>query len=110
MKSTFSISLIAASLLAVANTVSAADGSALFETSCVKCHGSDGKGNTKMGTKVGVKDLTDATVKAELTDDRIAKSIKEGIKEGDKVKMKGFPDLSDDDIKALVAHVRSLQK
>jgi mono/diheme cytochrome c family protein len=110
MKPTLSISLIAAALLAVANTVSAADGKALFETNCVKCHGADGTGNTKMGSKVGVKDLTDAKLQAELTTDKIAKTIKEGVKEGDKTKMKAFPDLSADDVSALATYVQSFKK
>jgi hypothetical protein len=45
-----------------------------------------------------------------MTDDKIAKSIKEGITVGDKTKMKAFPDLSADDVKALVGYVRSLKK
>jgi cytochrome c553 len=39
------------------------------------------------------------------------KATKEGVKEGDKTKMKAFADvLSDDEIKALVKHIRSLKK
>ena len=40
----------------------------------------------------------------------MAKAIKEGIKEDDKTKMKGFPDLSDDEVKSLVAYIRSMKK
>lgn len=110
MKTKLAVSLIAGSLLAIASTLSAADGKGLFETNCAKCHGADGKGNTKMGQKAGAKDLTDPKVQAGVTDDKIAKSIKEGVKEGDKTKMKAFPDLSAGDVKALVGYVRSLKK
>ena len=70
----------------------------------------DGKGATKMGMKAGCKDFTDAKYQADLTDDKIAQTIKEGFKEGDKTKMKAFPELGADDIKALVAHVRAFKK
>jgi mono/diheme cytochrome c family protein len=49
--------LVAAALLA-ATTASAADGKALFAAKCAACHGPDGKGQTTMGKKLGVKDLT----------------------------------------------------
>jgi mono/diheme cytochrome c family protein len=110
MKSKIASSLIAASLVLSAGAASAADGKTLFDTDCAKCHGADGKGATKMGIKSGAKDLTDAKVQAAMTDDKIAKSIKEGITVGDKTKMKAFPDLSADDVKALVGYVRSLKK
>ena len=89
----------------------AADAKAIWEKDCTKCHGPDGKGDTKMGKKAGAKDYTDAKVQAEMKDDQMAKSIKEGVKDGDTVKMKAFGDaLSDEEIKALVAYVRTLKK
>ena len=89
----------------------AADAKENFATHCVKCHGEDGKGDTKMGNKAGVKDFTDAKYMESKKDDQMAKSIKEGIKDGDKTMMKAYAELlSDDEIKALVAHVRSLKK
>jgi hypothetical protein len=63
-----------------------------------------------MGQKLGIKNLTSAQRQSELTDDAIFKSIKEGIKDGDKVRMKPVEGLSDDDIKGLVAYVRKLKK
>lgn len=89
----------------------AADAKAIYDKDCSKCHGPDGKGDTKMGKKAGAKDYTDAKVQAGMKDDQMAKAIKEGVKEGDTVKMKGFGDtLSDDEIKALVAYVRNFKK
>ena len=35
-----------------------------WEKDCQKCHGPDGKGGTKMGKKVEVKDYTDPAVRA----------------------------------------------
>src|SRR5690242_13645116 len=94
--------------LLVAGVVSAraADAKELWTKNCAKCHGEDGKGKTKMGEKLGVKDYTDAKVQGEMKDADMAKAIKEGVKDGDKVKMKGFPDLSDDEVKGLVAQIR----
>ena len=57
-----------------------------------------------------VKDMTDAKVQAAFTDEKAFKAIKEGIKDGDKTRMKPAEDMSDDDIKALVAYVRAFKK
>ncbi len=100
----------AALLMAGAVTVRAADAKETWASQCAKCHGEDGKGKTKMGEKLKVKDLTDAKVQGELKDDVAAKNIKEGVKEGDKTLMKAFSDLSDAEVKALVAYVRGLKK
>src|ERR1035441_1858778 len=62
---TLSIAIIAVSAL----SASAADAKANYESSCAKCHGADGKGQTKMGQKLGVKDYTDAKVQDALKDD-----------------------------------------
>jgi mono/diheme cytochrome c family protein len=100
-------------LLSSAVCLHAADAKETWDKNCAKCHGEDGKGKTKMGEKLGVKDYTDAKVQADFKDDSMAKAIKEGVKEkdSDKVKMKAFGDtLSDDEIKALVAYVRGLKK
>jgi mono/diheme cytochrome c family protein len=89
----------------------AADGKALYEKDCAKCHGADGKGDTKMGKKMGAKDYTDAKVQAELKDEAAVKAIKEGLKDKDgKILMKPAEGASDEDIKALVAYVRSFKK
>jgi len=98
-------------LTAGAVSVRAADAKENWEKNCTKCHGADGKGKTKMGEKVGVKDYTDAKVQADLKDDAMTKAIKDGVKDGDKTKMKSFGDaLSDDEIKALVKYVRDFKK
>ena len=89
----------------------AGDAKENWEKSCAKCHGADGKGQTKMGQKLGMKDYTDAKVQDEMKDDAAFKAIKEGLKDkGGKVLMKPAEGLSDDDIKALVKHMRSFKK
>jgi len=97
----------------VASAVSAlaADGKANFENNCAKCHGTDGKGQTKMGQKLGIKDYTDAKVQDALKDDAAIKAIKEGLKDADgKTLMKPAEGMSDDDIKGLVAYMRTFKK
>lgn len=88
----------------------AGDAKEIFDSQCAKCHGADGKGQTKMGQKLGVKDYSDPKVQAELKDDEAFKAIKEGLKKDDKTVMKAAEGLSDDDIKALVAHMRSFKQ
>ena len=86
------------------------DASANWDKLCAKCHGKDGKGQTAMGKKLGIKDYTDAKVQEELKDDAAFKAIKEGVKDKDgKLLMKAVEGLSDEEIKALVAHVRSFK-
>ncbi len=89
----------------------AAEAKTLYEQDCAKCHGADGKGDTKMGKKLGAKDYTDPKVQAELKDDAAFKAIKEGLKDKEgKTLMKPVEGMSDDDIKGLVAYMRTFKK
>lgn len=98
-------------LLAGAVSLRAADAKENWEKNCTKCHGADGKGKTKMGEKMGVKDYTDAKVQDGLKDEAMTKAIKEGVKDGDTTKMKAFADaLGDDEIKALIKFIRDFKK
>lgn len=110
MKTSILIPALALTLLASSAT-QAAEAKENWGTHCAACHGKDGRGQTKAGRMAGAKDQTDAAYQASLKDDKMFTSIKEGLKEGDKEKMKPFKEkLSDDDIKALVAYVRALKK
>ena len=94
-----------------AASVSAADLKTNWETHCMKCHGADGKGNTKMGRQSGVKDYTDPKVQAEMKDENALKVIKEGIVEKGKKKMDPYADkLSEQEMKELIAHMRTFAK
>jgi mono/diheme cytochrome c family protein len=105
------IPLLLALVIASSFAVGAADVTPLWNQHCASCHGKDGKGQTKAGKKAGVKDQTDAAYQAGLTDEKMFKAIKDGLKEDAKEKMKPFGDkLKDDEIKALVAYVRSFKK
>jgi cytochrome c553 len=104
--------LILATILgfAAAMTASAGDARETWDKTCSKCHGPDGKGQTKMGQKLGIKDYTDAKVQAAFTDDEAFKALKEGLKDSEgKTRMKPAEGLTDDEIKALVQHVRGFK-
>jgi mono/diheme cytochrome c family protein len=103
--------LLVAVLAASAASAYAADAKALYAKDCAKCHGEDGKGETKMGKKLGAKDYTDAKVQAELKDEAGFKAIKEGLKDKEgKTLMKPSEGVSDDEIKGLVAYMRTFKK
>lgn len=106
--------LLLAGLFAFAATTlvaHAGDAKSIYDDACAKCHGADGKGDTKMGQKLGAKDYSDAKVQADLKDEDAIKAIKEGVKNDDgKAVMKPAEDLSDDDVKALVAYMRTFKK
>ena len=105
------LSLAASVLLAGSTSLLAADAKANWDANCVQCHGKDGKADTKMGKTLNAKDLTDAKVQAGFTDAKATESIKNGVKDNGKTTMKAFGGkLTDDEIKALVAYVRTLKK
>ena len=93
----------AALLLLYALPAAAADGPALFKAKCAMCHGPDGKGATAMGRKLGVRALGSADVQKQ-SDGDLMTIIRKG-----KGKMPPYAGkLSDDEVKALVTHIRSL--
>jgi cytochrome c6 len=82
-----------------------------WENHCTKCHGDDGKGQTKAGKKLQLKDYTDAKVQAEMKDEEMIKVITGGLTDkAGKEKMKAYKDeLSSDEIKDLVAYIRKFK-
>jgi cytochrome c553 len=102
--------LTIAACAAMVVSASAADVKENWDKKCKVCHGPDGKGDTKMGKKLEIKDFTDAKYQDSLKDEAMLKAIKEGVKDGDKTRMKAAEDLSDEEMKALVAYVRKFKK
>jgi mono/diheme cytochrome c family protein len=93
---------------ASASGVLAADagGKAIFDKSCVGCHGADGKGNPGMAKVLGEKGLNlTAKEVGQMSDDQLLKVVSEG-----KGKMPAQSKLSKDEQKAVVSYVRSLSK
>jgi cytochrome c553 len=106
-------SIVAAVCLstALSLTARAEDASAIWTKTCAACHGKDGKGQTRMGRKVDVKDYTDPKVQADLKDEDALKAIKEGVKDDKgKERMKAYGDkYTNDEIKSLVDYVRGFK-
>lgn len=106
-----SILLVITALALSAVAANAGDAKAIYEKACAKCHGADGKGETKMGQKLGVKDYTDAKVQAAMKDEAMTKAIKEGVKDKDgKMLMKPAEGVSEEEVKGLISLIRGFKK
>lgn len=109
MKTTFRLLVSIAAL--TASSGYAASAASLWKNECAKCHGADGRGDTKMGRKLYISDLTNPELQAKFTDEEAFNAVKFGLKDAKgKVIMKAVRKVSDDEINALVGHVRSLRK
>lgn len=87
----------------------AGDAAATWAAKCKSCHGEDGRGDTAMGKKNKVRDISTAAWQAKNSDADIKKVIADGSP--DNPKMKAYKDkLSAEDISALVTYVRGLKK
>lgn len=104
------IPIVAACLFVSVVTAPGEDAKAIWDKQCAKCHGDNGDGNTKMGKKLKVADYTDAKVQAQMKDEEMFKAIKDGVTVDGKTRMKPAKDVTDADVKALVAFVRGLAK
>jgi len=102
--------LLVTTIILSAATVCAADVKGIYDKQCAKCHGADGKGQTKMGKQSGARDYTDPKVQADITDEKATKAMKEGVKVKGKEVMKPAENISDEEIKGLVAHIRAFAK
>jgi mono/diheme cytochrome c family protein len=111
MKHEIKLILAGALLAAGAALVIAAPVAENWENHCAKCHGADGKGQTKVGKKLGVLDYTSAADQAKFTDAEAIKATAEGVTKDGKEKMKGFKgELSAKEIEELVAYIRKFKK
>jgi cytochrome c len=89
---------LALATFALVATAHAEDGKALFAQKCASCHGQDGKGKTKMGEKLGVKDLTALPASTD---------VKATIENGKPPKMTPYKGkLSDAEIDAIATYVK----
>lgn len=96
---------LAATSIRVAGQTAPSDGAALFKTKCTMCHGPDAAGKVPMGQRLNVRDLRSTEVQKQ-SDADLAHVISHG-----KGKMPAFAKaFSEDQIKLLVAHIRTLDK
>lgn len=91
------------------------DGAAVYSKQCVKCHGERGKGDgptAKMLKNQSMGDLSSKTGMAKYSDQDLNKMLSEGGQAVGKSKVmpayKGK--LSEGEIKAVIAHIKTLQK
>jgi cytochrome c6 len=75
----------------------------LYKSKCAACHGPDGTGSA-MGKKMGVHDFTSADVQ-KMSDAELTDIITNG-----KNKMPKYASLKPEEIKGLVAYIRTLKK
>src|SRR5437764_14937837 len=83
----------------------AEDGAAPFKARCAMCHGRDGSGLTPVGKSLKVRNLRSADVQKQ-SDAELARSLSNGKGKMPAVKA----NLSDADIRTLVAHIRTFKK
>lgn len=104
--------LTGALLIASLASAQAADAKENYDKLCLKCHGADGKGDTKLGKKMGVKDYSSAKIQDALKDAEALKALKEGLKEKgtDKTLMKPVEGLTEQEIKELLVMFRKFKK
>jgi len=80
----------------------------IFKQRCAKCHGNDGKAQTKKGRELKAKDFTKPKFQQHTTDKEIVDAITDGLR---KKKMPAFKDkLSPEEIQALLPFVRAFGK
>ena len=97
--------VVVAPLLLCSRTRADDKSAATYKAKCVTCHGADGKGDTPAGKSTKVRSFADPEV-VKASDDDFA-----GIIEKGKAKMPGYgKSMKPDEIKNMVAYIRSLAK
>jgi mono/diheme cytochrome c family protein len=90
-------------MLSLSLPAHAQDAASLFKSKCAGCHAADGTGSA-MGKKMGAHDFTTADVQG-MSDAQLTDIITNG-----KNKMPKYGSLPPDQVKGLVAYVRTLKK
>lgn len=79
-------------------------GGSIYKAKCATCHGPDGKGETATGKAMKVMDLASDEVQ-KLSDADLTAAITNG-----KGKMPAYKTLTPEQVKSLVAYIRSVAK
>ena len=99
------LTMLAAGVVFWGAPAAADDGAANYKAKCAMCHGADGKGDTPVGKKMGIRDLTSADVQ-KMSDEELITITTKG-----KNKMPAYENkLSAAQIKDLVTYIRQLAK
>jgi len=103
-KAPWMVSLAGSGLFLLASMPAlAADGTALYETSCAKCHGSDGLAGTPVGKAMKVPSLVDPRWAADDSADALIAAFHENAKHKPVASK-----VTDDDLRAIAVHIRTL--
>jgi cytochrome c6 len=104
MNLVMAVLVVAGMTLAPAKHAAAQEASDLYKTKCQACHGTDGKGETAAGKKLGAKDFHSPEV-SKMSDAELIAVTKTG-----KEKMPAYDKkLTDDQIKQLITYIRTLK-
>ena len=95
------------------DSAAVARGKTLFTQTCSVCHGPDGKGVPNLG-----KDLVNSKFVAEQTDDQLLEYVVKGRAATDPLNTTGIamparagnPSLTDDQIRDIIAYIRTIVK
>jgi mono/diheme cytochrome c family protein len=110
MKMNWAARLILSAAIAVLGMLSASakaddKSAAIYKQKCVSCHAPDGKGETPAGKAMKVRSFADPEV-AKMSDQQLADIIEKG-----QGKMPKYgATMKSDEIKAMVAYIRTLGK
>src|SRR6266849_492533 len=97
------IAMAFAVVLSIPLSAHAQDAAALYKSKCAGCHGPDGTGSA-MGKKMGAHDFTSVDVQ-KMSDAELTDIITNG-----KNKMPKYASLKPEEVKGLVAYIRTLKK
>ena len=99
------LTMLAAGLILWGTSAAADDGAAIYKAKCAMCHGADGKGDTPMGKKLGLRDFASPEVQKMSDDELIAVTTK------GKNKMPAYENkLTAAQIKDVITYIRQLAK
>jgi cytochrome c6 len=98
------VALAGLSLASLPVRADTAAGQATYKAKCAMCHGADGKGETPTGKAMKVKDFASEDVQ-KMSDADLSAVIS-----GGKGKMPAYKTLTPEQVKDLVAYVRSMAK
>jgi cytochrome c6 len=95
--------VLAAAVLLAGSMCFAEDGAAIYKAKCAMCHGPSGTPSAGMAKMLGIKPVSDPSMKA-VTEAQAVAAVKDG-----KGKMKPVAGLTDAQVKAVAAYFKTLK-